>query len=183
MSNPNWETIDVPQGAFVGWGTQAGQHVTGKLLAYSASGGTDFNNEPCPQLTIELIEPAASFNKAGERTDFPAGEIVSLTVGQVGLKNAVARAGVEAGDLIKITLSGTSPTKKGNTIKVFDLKVARGAGQSQRPANAVPQPQAPFQQAQPAAPFQPAQPAAPFQQAQPAAQFQQAAPAQSSPWG
>lgn len=138
MSDYNWETVEVPQGSFVGWGTSPGQHVTGKVLTFSPAGGQDFNGEPCPQLTLELVESAASFNKAGERTDFPVGDVVSLTVGQSGLKRAVQSAQPDTGDLVKITLTGTEVTKKGNTIKVFDLKIARGAGgpaaQQQAPA-------------------------------------------------
>jgi hypothetical protein len=128
MGTYDWETVDVPQGAFIGWGTREGQHVTGKVLTYGAAAGSDFDGNPCPQLTIELIEPAASFNKAGERTNYPAGELVSLTVGQYGLKAAVIRANPEPGDLLKITLTGVSKTNKGNDIKNFDLKIARGAG-------------------------------------------------------
>lgn len=134
MTEPQWETVEIPQGAFIGWGNQAGQHVTGKVLTYSPAGGTDFNGESCPQITVELVEQAASFNKAGERTDYPAGELVNLTVGQTGLKAAIQRANPDPGDLIKITMTGTSVTKKGNTIKNFDLKIARGVGQVQQPA-------------------------------------------------
>lgn len=149
---PQWETIEVSSGSFVGWGTTAGQHVTGKVLSYSPSQGTDFNNEPCPQLTIELSDRAASFNKEGQRTDYQAGELVNLTVGQVGLKNAVTRAGLEVGDLVKITMTGTSKTNRGNTIKNFDLKVARGGGNTpppQQQRNAQPQQQQSFEEEPP----------------------------------
>lgn len=141
----DWETVEVPSGAFIGWGTTPGQHVTGKVLSYTSSGGTDFNGDPCPQLTIELLDKAASFNKAGERTDYPSGELVNLTVGQTGLKAAVQRAVPEPGDLVKITMTGTSKTNRGNEIKNFDLKIARGAGQRQTPsAAAAANPEPPF---------------------------------------
>jgi hypothetical protein len=133
MSEPEWETIEVQPGAFIGWGNHPGQHVTGKVLGYSPAGGTDFNNEACPLLAVELLEQAASFNKAGERTDFPAGELVNLTVGQIGLKTALQKAQPNLGDLVKITMTGTSVTKKGNATKNFDLKIARGAGQGAAP--------------------------------------------------
>lgn len=150
MTDQQWETVDVPQGAFVGWGSTAGQHVTGKVLSYSPTGGSDFNGDPCPLLVLELIEQAASFNKAGERTDYPAGEFVNLTVGQTSLKAALQKASPDVGDLLKITMTGTSVTKKGNTIKNFEFKIARGAGQAQQPAPAAggfggqPQAQPPF---------------------------------------
>ena len=144
MSDYEWETIDVPSGAFIGWGTREGQHVTGKVLEYLPAGGTDFDGNPCPRLAVELIERAASFNKAGERTDYDPKEIVSLNVGQTGLKAAVLRANPEAGDLIKITMTGTTRTNKGNDIKGFDLKIARGAGNPQAARRAVAEAEPPF---------------------------------------
>lgn len=127
MSDTNWEDIEVPRGAYVGWGDQIGQHVTGKVLDFEPSGGTDFNGNICPQLAIELVEPAASFNKKGERTDYPAGELVNLTCGQVSLKRAVKAADPAPGDLVKITLGNLVSTSNG-TVKEFNIKIARGAG-------------------------------------------------------
>lgn len=140
-----WEEIDVPKGAYIGWGTTTGQHVTGKVLAYDETGGTDFNGNPCPQLSVELTEKAASFNKEGERTDFDAGELVVLNCGQVSLKRAVRAAALNTGDLVKIELANLVKTANG-TVKEMAIKVARGAGGSsesapvQQPAQA----EAPF---------------------------------------
>jgi hypothetical protein len=145
MTTYNWESVDVPRGAFISWGEQTGQHVTGKVLSFDASGGTDFNNNPCPQLSVELIEPAASINKQGQRTDFPAGELVVLNCGQVSLKRAVNAASLEPGDLVKITLDNLVKTSNG-VVKEFSIKVARGAGGA-----ATPKPQ-PAAQSFPAAP-------------------------------
>lgn len=140
MTQPTWEEIQVPRGAYVGWGNHPGQHVTGKVLAFAEKGGTDFNDEPCPSLEIELTEPAASFDKNGTRTDYQPGEMVSLNCGQVSLKRAVRAAAVDPGDLIKLTLTGLEPGNKG-TVKVFGVKVARGAGRAMGQAPAT-QPQA-----------------------------------------
>lgn len=123
----NWETIEVPRGAYLGWGNKKGQHVTGKVLEYSPDGGTNFAGDPCPAATIELTEPAASFNKEGERTDYPAGEIIQLNAGQVSLKRALRAADPSPGDLVKITLDSLVKTDKG-TVKEFGIKIARGAG-------------------------------------------------------
>lgn len=132
----NWEEIDVPKGAFIGWGDTAGQHVTGKVLSYSDSGGTNFAGDPCPQISIELVEPAASFNKSGQRTDFPAGELVVINAGQANLSRGVRAASLNAGDLVKITLESFEKSANG-TVKVFGIKVARGAGgSSSAPAQA-----------------------------------------------
>ena len=125
----NWEEVAVPRGAYIGWGTTIGQHVTGKVLEYSADGGTNFAGDPCPAATIELIEPAASYTKDGERSDHAAGEIVQLNAGQVSLKRALRAADPAPGDLVKITLKNLAKTDKGS-VKEFDIKIARGAGGS-----------------------------------------------------
>lgn len=122
-----WETIEVPRGAYIGWGSKKGQHVTGKVLDYNAEGGTDYNQNVCPCATIELTEDAASFNKDGDRTDIPAGELIQLNAGQVSLKRALRAADPAVGDLVKITLINLAKTEKGS-VKEFDIKIARGAG-------------------------------------------------------
>lgn len=142
-----WEEVEVPRGAFISWGDAIGQHVTGKVLTYADSSGTDFNGNPCPQLQIELVELAVSINKAGHQSQFPAGELVVLNCGQVSLQRAVRAAALNAGDLVKIELANLVKAEKG-TVKEFTIKVARGAGQSAKPAPApaqqpVAQPQAP----------------------------------------
>jgi hypothetical protein len=122
-----WETVEVPRGAYIGWGSKKGQHVTGKVLDYQPEGGTDFNQAPCPSATIELTESAASFNKDGDRSEHEAGSLVQLNAGQVSLKRALRAADPAPGDLIKITLVNLAKTDKGS-VKEFDIKIARGAG-------------------------------------------------------
>lgn len=125
-----WETITAPAGSFIGWGNKKGQHVTGRVVDYSIDGGTDYDGNKCPLLAIELTEPAASFNKDGERTDIDAGEIVQITAGQVKLKAQVRKADPRPGDLMKIELMSVERTAAGRTLKDFDVKIARGAGTS-----------------------------------------------------
>lgn len=134
----DWEEVDVPRGAYIGWGMKPTQHVTGKVLEYSVDGGRDFYDKPCPAITIELTEPSASFNKEGDRTDFPAGELVQLSAGQVSLKRALRAADPLPGDLVKITLDNIlkGQGKNGGDIKEFGIKIARGAGASTKPAAA-----------------------------------------------
>jgi hypothetical protein len=123
----DWEEVSVPKGAYIGWGNKPGQHVTGRVLDYNPSGGTDYNDEPCPQVAIELTETAASFNKEGVRTDFDAGELVQLNAGQVSLKRALRAADPSPGDLVKITLDNIAALKGGKSVKEFGIKIARGA--------------------------------------------------------
>jgi hypothetical protein len=127
MSSTEWETIEVPRGAYISWGSKPGQHVTGKVLDYSPTDGTDANDKPCPQLSVQLTEEASSINREGERTRIAAGELVVLNASQVGLKRAVKAADPAPGDLIKITLVNLVKVTKG-TVKEFDVKIARGAG-------------------------------------------------------
>jgi hypothetical protein len=128
----NWEEVTVPKGAYLGWGSKPGQHVTGKVIDYSENGGTNFAGEPCPSATIELTEAAASFNKDGDRTDFPAGEMIQLNAGQVSLKRAMRAADPKPGDLLKIELVNLAKTANGS-VKEFSIKIARGAGGSVAP--------------------------------------------------
>lgn len=123
-----WEEVAIPTGSFVGWGAKAGQHVTGKVIDYSIEGGTDFNQKPCPQLTIELTEQAASFNKEGDRVDFPAGDLVQITCGQVKLKQGIRAADPKVGDILKIELTDVTRLANGNSMKTFGIKIARGTG-------------------------------------------------------
>lgn len=127
----DWEKIEVPRGAFIGWSntsSHAGkQNVTGEVLDYDPVGGTDFNDEKCPQLSVILTDKAASFNKEGERRDYEAGQLVLLNCGQVSLKRAVKAAELNVGDLVKITLSNFVKTDKG-TVKEFEIMRKRGEG-------------------------------------------------------
>jgi len=147
MSTYQFEDVVVPHGSFIGWGDYPGQFVTGKVLDYDPRGGTDFNNEVCPQLTVELVEPAASFNKQGDRTDYQAGELVLLTCGLVSLKRAIKAADPTPGDVVKILLDSLERTPNG-TVKVFKLQIARGAAPEARKQAAAAQSfgQAPAQQ-------------------------------------
>ena len=129
----DWEEISVPKGAYIGWGSKPSQHVTGKVLEFSHDGGTDFAGNRCPSIAIELTEKAASVNKDGDRTDYPAGEIVQLNAGQVSLKRALRAADPNPGDLVKITLENLVKTPNG-TVKEFGIKIARGAGTSTKAA-------------------------------------------------
>lgn len=133
MTNYNFETVDVPRGAYIGWGTTTGQHVTGKVLDYDPTAGTDFNGHPCPQLAVELVAPAASFDKEGSRTDYQTGELVVLNAGQVSLKRGLKAADPEPGDVIKITLSNLVKTANG-TVKEMSIQIARGAARDSVPA-------------------------------------------------
>lgn len=126
---PNWETVDVPVGTYIGWGNSRGQHVTGKVTDYDATGATDFDGNPCPYLEIELTEPAASFDKFGERTDYAAGATVMMSCGQVSLKRKIRKAAPRQGDMVKITMADIEKVDRG-TVKVFEVQVARGAGGS-----------------------------------------------------
>lgn len=126
MTEYTFETIDVPRGAYIGWGNTPGQHVTGKVLDYDPIGGTAFDGSPCPQLTVDLVAPAASFNKEGHRTDYDVGEIVVINAGLVSLKRALRKADPEPGDVIKITLENLVKTTNG-TVKEMGMQIARGA--------------------------------------------------------
>lgn len=120
-----YEEVDVPAGSYIGWGTKPKQHVTGIVLDYDETGGTDFNDGVCPLLEVELTEKAASFNKKGQRTNIPSGEVVFLSCGQKNLKRTVKGANLKRGNSIKLILEEIVEVDKG-TLKKFKLLVDRG---------------------------------------------------------
>jgi len=118
-----WETVQAPRGAYISWG-QVGQRVTGQVLSYSEDGGTDFNGKPCPQLEVELTEPAYSVNREGQRSEFGVGEIVVINAGQVSLKRNLRAARPKYGDLVQIEYARNIKADRGN-VKEFEMKIAR----------------------------------------------------------
>jgi hypothetical protein len=140
-----WEEIEVPRGSFIGWAERPGQEVIGKVVAYAVNGGTDFNDQPCPQVVIDLTARAYSVNKQGERFDYDAGDLVTVNAGLANLKAAIRKADPAPGDLLKISFSDTDKASKG-TVKVFNVKIMRGGGAS---AAAAARQQAPAQSAPP----------------------------------
>lgn len=147
----NWESVDVPAGSYIGWGTEPGQTVIGKVLTFNMTGGTDFSGAPCPELQLELIEPAYSMNKDGQRFDYDAGQLVNINAGGANLKRGVTAAQPSPGDLIKIALEKLEPLSGGRSVKVFAIYIARGAGKSTAAPAAAPPPQPQAAAATPAA--------------------------------
>jgi hypothetical protein len=128
MAQDDWEDVDVPRGAYIGWGYREGQHVTGEVIDYGYESGLDFNKEKCPQLSMILTDKASSFNKQGERKIYEPDTLVVLNCGQVSLKRAVRAADPKVGDMLKITLANILEDG-GKTIKEFKIQRKRGNGQ------------------------------------------------------
>lgn len=125
---PNWETIEAPTGSYIGWGTKKGQFVEGRVTEYTDDGGRDFTGAHCPLIGIELTEKAASFNKAGERTNHDPGNKIQITAGQVKLKAVLLKAAPRVGDLIRIELTDVIKTANGNTLKDYTVQISRDGG-------------------------------------------------------
>jgi hypothetical protein len=139
-----WEEVNVPRGAYVGWGDRPGQSITGEVLDYSDDGGTDFDGRSCPQVSIILTEQGHSHSKQDGWSSFNAGELVVINCGQASLKRAVQTARLRPGDLCKITMQGIENIKGGKTVKVFGIKVKRGSGQSSQQVAGKPGPEPSF---------------------------------------
>jgi hypothetical protein len=133
----SWETVEVPRGSYIGWGTKPGQQVTGRITDYDPTGATDFAGEPVPHLEVELTEACESYTKTGDRFDFGPGELVALSCSQAQLKRIIRKAELKVGILVRITLTGQVKSASGNTVKEFSVEVDRsgaGAAQQSRPA-------------------------------------------------
>jgi hypothetical protein len=127
-TQPAWETIEVPRGAYIGWGNKPPQTVTAKVLSFSMTGGTDANGLACPQLGLELLEGADSYRERGTiKERLNAGELVVVNASQVSLRRGVIAAQPAPGDLIKLAFTNTVKVDKGE-VKEFEVQIARGAG-------------------------------------------------------
>jgi len=122
--------IDVPAGAYIGFGNKPGQVVEGVITDYDPTGATDFGGGPCPALEIELTRTAHSFTK-GEWTTYEAGETVQISCGQVQLKKKVRKAQPRIGDSIRIELADLIKVSNG-TVKSFTVGIDRNAGNGSR---------------------------------------------------
>ncbi|MDF3280864.1 hypothetical protein [Gordonia sp. N1V] len=173
------EEVVAPVGAFIGWAAAPGQVVIGKVLIYDPNGGVDFNGGACPQISLELIEAAQSFNKQGQVTTLAAGELCNITCGAVNLKANIRAADPKPGDLIRIELTEIVNVTKG-TVKKFKVHIIHGAGGPVSTPTAQPQQQVAAQPQQQVA-AQPQQQVAAQPQQQTAAQPQQQPVAQTQP--
>jgi hypothetical protein len=84
-----------------------GDTVEGRIGSFSLDGGTDFNDNPCPQLVVETV-----------------GGTVIVNGGQASLKRAFTQnaSRLVAGHGVKVTYAGTYETPKGEG-KSFTLGV------------------------------------------------------------
>ena len=119
-----WEDVEVPRGTFIGWG-EIGQAITFEVVTYSDSDGSDFNNQPCPEVVGILTADAVNYRDKGTRKEtLDKGEFITLTCGQANLSKAIRQAGLEPGHLVRVTFEDTYKTAKGDG-KAFKVQVNR----------------------------------------------------------
>lgn len=123
---PDYKTVEVPRGTFIGWGLKPGQVVSVKVVSFDPTGGSDANDKPCPQLVGTLLEAADSYRDQGttlQRID--AGEMVTVTAGIANLKAGLLAADPKPGDYVRMEFVDTYKTTKG-TGKEIKVQIARG---------------------------------------------------------
>lgn len=124
---PTFEDIEVPQGRFIGWG-KVGQVIEIDVLSYDETGGTDFNNNECPQVSGFLTKDADNYTEKGTKLEkLKAGELVNLTCGQANIKKGIKMADPTRGDILRVTFADIYTTGKGEG-KEFKVQIARGQG-------------------------------------------------------
>lgn len=126
---PDFKTIEVPSGRYIGWGKQ-GQQVTVKVVSYDPTGGRDFNGSIVPQVTGELTEPCTNYTDLrGDRNEetLPTGELVTIQGSTVNLKKGLLLADPQPGDLLRMTYVDRYKTTAGNDGKVIKVEHAPGA--------------------------------------------------------
>lgn len=128
MTDYNFTEVEVPAGTFISWGAKPGQTVTLDVISYDPSGGTDFNENPCPRIVGVLVADCATYkDKGATKERVVAGTMVTINAGQANLRRNVLAADPQPGDIIRLTFESTTPGSKGD-IKLFKAEVARGAG-------------------------------------------------------
>jgi hypothetical protein len=129
----NWDKeVESSAGGFYGWGEKVGQKITGSILDYNPTGGSDFDGNTCPLLILELTEKSYSHSGQTGWSTLDNGTVAKLTCGLPSLNECVRLIQPGPGDLVQIELSDLIPTNKGNPAKIFKGRIARGQGQPQK---------------------------------------------------
>lgn len=124
----NFEDVDVPRGLFYGWGPKPGQVLTLDVVSYNPTGGTDFHDEPCPQVVGVTVADTIRYKEKGtEREKVTKGTLITLNCGQANLRRTVLAADPTPGDVLRITFEDVTEGSKGD-IKLFKAQIARGQG-------------------------------------------------------
>lgn len=94
-------------GTFAKW-ESIGDTVEGRIASFSIDGGTDFDNNPCPQLVVETT-----------------GGNVTVNGGQAALRRMMTSHATRLvpGHGVRIVYSGDYKTKQGTTGKDFTIGV------------------------------------------------------------
>jgi hypothetical protein len=128
MTSYDFTPVEVPTGTYISWGPKPEQIVTIDVISYTPHGGTDFHDQPCPQIVGTLVADCATYrDKGATKERLTAGPMVTLNCGLANLKRNVLAADPQPGDIIRLTFESTTPGAKGD-IKLFKAEVARGAG-------------------------------------------------------
>jgi hypothetical protein len=128
-----YQDVEVPLGAFIGWGDKPGQVVEGRVTDYDPEGGTVFGGSgaKCPLVEIELTATAYSYTK-GKWSTYEAGTTVQITAGQAQLKKKVRKAAPRVGAMIRIEMKGKISVTNGEVkdflVQVDNSTVDRSAG-------------------------------------------------------
>jgi hypothetical protein len=126
---PEYKTIDVPTGLFIGWG-KVGQQVTLRVVTFDATGGTDAQGRTCPQLIGTLTEDCDNYRERGTVHErLKAGEMVTVNAGLANLKKGLLIADPKPGDLVRMTFVDTYKTAQGEG-KVIKVEHAKGEPQA-----------------------------------------------------
>lgn len=105
----DYESIPTGGGEFVTW-TEVGQVVEGIIIGFTVDGGSDFNDNACPEVTIRQLD----------------GALATVTCGTAQLKKAMTLNAdkMRLGHQIRIEFTGTYKTNKGSDGKSFSVGVS-----------------------------------------------------------
>lgn len=113
---PKYKTVEVPVGAFIGWGKQ-GQEVEIQVFTFSETDGHDFNGNSCPRVVGTLQADCDNYRdlKSNPPTHetLKAGEMVTIDGATANLKKALLLASPKSKDFMRFTFSDTYKNDKG----------------------------------------------------------------------
>lgn len=120
-----YETVDTAS-TFINWG-RLGQQVQLEVLSFDPTGGTNYNNEPCPRVVGRLLADCDNYRDlrgTAERVTLRAGAQVTVDGGTANLRKGLLIAAPERGHHLQLTYSDQYETTQGKG-KVITVAIDR----------------------------------------------------------
>jgi hypothetical protein len=99
------EPVEVPPSVAYGNFQVIGQKYDGLTVSFTDHEGENAKGEPCPEIKLKLLRPAVVYRE-GDAVEVPAGDEITITVGQMLLAKALIKIWPQEGQRISIEYTG-----------------------------------------------------------------------------